>query len=127
MATLDYAGIRDGEVKKALDTAGQDVTVRLWSAGTYNPTTGTSTPSYTEKTVRAVVAAFKAHEIDGTEIQRGDKRCIMLAVDTSGGAFSVDTTDTVTVGGAAHEVVSVEEVSPAGTPVIYKAQIRGSG
>lgn len=122
---FDYAELRDGTVKELFDEFGQDVTVSLWSAGTYNPTTGTATPVYTAKTVRGVVLDFGRKEIDGTQVQVGDKKLIAHTKDTSGASYTPDTHARVTVGGAVHEVVRVMPLTPAGTDVLYTLQLRG--
>lgn len=122
---FDYAALRDGAVKRLLDNFGQNVTVSVWSEGTYNASTGTATPSYADKAVRGVVLDFKRQEIDGTEIQVGDKKLIAHTKDTSGVAYTPDAHAKVTIGGAVHEVVQVMPLTPAGTDVLYTLQLRG--
>lgn len=122
---FNYAALRDGSVKRLLDNFGQNVTVSVWSEGTYNASTGVATPGSSDKTVRGVVLDFKRQEIDGTEVQLGDKKLIAHTKDTSGVSYTPDAHAKVTVSGAVHEVVSVMPLTPAGTDVLYTLQLRG--
>lgn len=126
MAAFDYTKVRDGAVTRLMDRFGQDVTVKVRTGKTRDLGAGTSTPAYSDKTVRAAILDYKLSEIDGTQVQRGDKRALINPADTSGTAFTMTGHDKVTFDSKEHEVVHVEPVSPAGTTVLYKAQLRGS-
>lgn len=65
------------------------------------------------------IFGFNASEVDGTVVQRDDKRMILEAVDTPPLIG-----DEAVVGGVTHRIVNVENVAPAGETVIYKVQLR---
>lgn len=126
MATFNYGNLRDGAVKRLLDSFGQTVTVSVWSEGSYNATTGAATPTNTDYTVRGVVLDYEQAEIDGGAVQRGDRKVLAYPQDTSGTSYSPNAHSKVTISSAEHEVVSVTTVSPGGTAVLYELQIRGA-
>lgn len=112
-----YAGLQSTALS-LLTSKGQDVTLRQSAGSAYDPTTGTSTVTYTDTVLPGVVTGYKQSEIDGTLIQQGDKRVILPSTITPKSG------DLIVIGGVSHTVVSVEIVSPAGENVIHKAQIR---
>jgi hypothetical protein len=60
----------------------------------------------------------------GTLIQAGDLRVIMAATDTSGNPVTVDLTCNVITRGITYKVLSIGEVNPGGTRVLYKLHLR---
>ena len=85
----------------------------------YRPVT-----AYTDYAATAVVTEFRAQEIDGTLIQSGDRRYLVAA---EGLTITPTVKDLIVDGTAILETVSVQRVSPAGTPVIYKVHARPTG
>lgn len=112
-----YTGLQSTALA-LLTSKGQDVTLRQVSTPAYDPTTGTVAPTYTDTVLKAVITNYKQSEIDGTLIQQGDKRAILPSTLTP------KTGDLVVISGVSHTVIQVEIISPAGEPVIHKAQIR---
>lgn len=97
---------------------GRDITIRRASAGTYNPANDTlSGASSTDIAAKAVFTNYSLYQIENTEgLERGDKS-VLLTVAPQKGDILVDGTDTLTI-------ISVEEVKPGDTPIIWKAQAR---
>lgn len=94
---------------------GRDVTWQSFTAGTYDPATGGATPSSTSATRKGAVFDFGAGQtmMRGSLIQAGDKRLFLDAT------APVSVQDQCTIAGDVYAVVSVGEVNPAGTPVLY--------
>lgn len=116
-----YTELRKTAEKLLIDK-GQRVTLRKASSGGYNPATGTNTVTYTSySNIPAAVLNFKNFEIDGTLILRSDKK-ILLGADSLTVVPAKE--DQISIAGVYHAVLEVEQVSPAGTDVIYKLQCR---
>ncbi len=77
--------------------------------------------SETTETIRCVLTNWNQREIDGNLIQVGDLR---LLVSTEGVTSSPNTEDGVRIGTEDYQVVSVRNVSPAGTPLVWIVQVR---
>lgn len=117
--TFDYASVA-AVALETLTEYGQDVTRRSYSAGTYDPATGLTTPTIADTTRKGVLMDFGGGQTleRGTLIQGGDKR---LLVDATGAALP---SDHWVVGGVEYVVVSVGEVNPAGTAVLFDLHVR---
>lgn len=111
---FDYAEIAAGALE-TLTEFGRDVTRRAYSTGAYDPATGQVTPSTADTTRKGVLFDFGAGQtlVRGTLIQAGDKRMLL---DATG---PVASQDNFIVGGLEYVVISVGEINPAGTVVIY--------
>lgn len=102
-----------------LTRLGQGVTVRRQTLGAYDPATGAAAPVIQITSgIPAAVFAYVDADIDGTLIQRGDKRVLMSPT------FEPVKGDVVTIGSVEHTVISVRSNEPAGTPVLYTVQVR---
>lgn len=99
---------------------GRDVTLTKVTEGAYDPATSAASVSNATSTLKGATFNFAEGQtmFGNSVIQQGDK-LLMLA---AGGAVP-DTDDSVTIGGVIWKIVSVQEVNPAGVPVIYEAQI----
>tara|TARA_R110002126_G_scaffold150139_3_gene296235 strand:+ start:5624 stop:5980 length:357 start_codon:yes stop_codon:yes gene_type:complete len=87
--------------------------------GSFNPATGTTTGGTTTAyTANGVLLDFETRRVNGTSVLRTDKRFLMQV----GSKPSVS--DSVTVNSVTYQVIAVTETSPAGTPVLYEAQLR---
>lgn len=105
--------------KRLITDKGQLVTLRTATGSAYNPATGTVGVTYTDHAdIPAVVTNFKASEVDGVKVVKGDKRVIL----SNERSPVID--DLIVIGAVTHKVIDVETVSPAGEDVIYKAQVR---
>lgn len=98
---------------------GAAVTLRRVSGGTFSAVTGTASgESSSDITSTGVIKPFRADLIDGTRIQQGDK--VLILDDSQVPAL----TDKVLIGTAAWNILDIDTVSPAGTPLVYFVHIR---
>lgn len=105
---------------RLLTKHGQTVTRRVITAGTYDTATGGMTNTTVDTTRNGALFDFGQAEttVRGSLIQGTDKR---LLLDASG---AVALSDNFVIGGVVYTVVSIGEVNPAGTPVLYDLHIR---
>lgn len=99
---------------------GQSVTRRSYTAGTYDPATGTTTPTTVDTTRTGALFDFSQGQqyMRGTLIQSGDKQLLLDAGAT------VDLKDHFVIGGTEYTIVSLGEINPAGTTVLYDIHLR---
>jgi hypothetical protein len=98
---------------------GQSGVYSYTSAEVLDPITGdVSGGVTTEQTVNVVITPFNKREVDGTLIQANDLQAL------SGEGFEPKMGYQLRVGGKSYEVVSCQQINPAGTPLLYKAQVR---
>lgn len=104
---------------RLLQRFGASCVLKRQTAGAYSPSTGSATPSTASLATTAAVFAYDQKYIDGTLIKQGDQRAYLApAVAPAQG-------DKLTWDGRDYAIVAVKPISPAGTPVLYEAQIRG--
>jgi hypothetical protein len=90
----------------------------------YNPETGTTEPAETTVQTTAAVFDFDQKYIDGTLVLQGDKQAFCAPgqrVEQGNKLNYKDDTGAMRIA----QVVAVKAIAPAGTPVLYVAQIRG--
>ena len=99
---------------------GQSITRRSYTAGTYDPATGTTTPTTADTTRKGALLDFGAGQTleRGTLIQGGDKRLLLDPVT------AISPQDHFVVGGVEYVIVSIGEINPAGTRVLYDIHLR---
>lgn len=125
--TFNYAGLRDGTALQLLTNFGQYMTLTKKSNDSFNPDTNTLTQSTSTQTVKGVILDFADRNRgvrfgDDSQIRQGDRRVIMSA---SGLLSPPAIGDTLTVGAVIYTIVQfINEVSPAGTVVIYDLHVR---
>lgn len=109
---LDYFG---QNIESMVERLGRDITVRdNTNSGTdYDPIW---TP--TDATVRAAIFDYDANEVDSTTIQRNDKEFIIASTST------ILKTSKLVDGGKTYQIISLEEVQPGSTLLMYIAQGR---
>ena len=113
----------DSFVALALDLLGrkgQPITITTVTTGAYNPSTGGVSSTETVQTWVGVPVGYKASEIDGTNIKRGDVKVIVAA----SGLVEPKVNGQVSFIGFAGTIKNVEIVAPDGTPIVYKLQVR---
>lgn len=117
--TFDYAELAT-TAEELLTEFGQDVTRTSYTAGTYDPATGATTPTTASTTRKGAIFDFGAGQtlVRGTLIQAGDKR-LLVDVDAA-----INPQDHFTVGGKEYVIISVGEINPAGTRVLYDLHLR---
>jgi len=98
---------------------GTSVTIRRTTGGTYTPSSDTTSGATTaDLTATGMVRDYRAAQIDGTVIRRGDRELVLDATVTP------TVNDTVLIDSAYWSVVNVRSVNPAGTPVAHFVQVR---
>lgn len=100
---------------------GAAATLTRTTSGAYDPVTASTPDTRTDYAVSAAVFDFTADEVDGTLVLRTDKKALI----SPDAAVVPQPADSFTWQGKVHMVVAVEQVSPAGAAVLYKAQVRG--
>lgn len=115
---INYTNLQSTANRLITDN-GQECTLTKLTDGTFDGVLGAySGQTSTDYTVNAVISEYKDSMIDGTMIKAGDKMACIYSTT----APAID--DVLTVGTVDHKIVNVKTCSPAGTVVMYKAQVR---
>lgn len=117
MSEFDYARTR-ATAERLIKRFGQVVTLtQTANSGTaYNPS-----QTETDHSCYGAVLAYAENEIDGTLIKNTDKQ---VYLSTEGLSVTPAVADKITVDGISHEIINLMPLSPAGTVVFWKVQIR---
>lgn len=101
---------------------GEDVTVTRVTTGTYDPSTGANAVTTSTAMVKGVVLDFGAGTsmVGGNMVTAGDKRLLLEA------AAAPDMNDRFTANGMTYAPVSIGEVNPAGTVVLFDIHVRAN-
>jgi hypothetical protein len=87
--------------------------------GSLNPATGTTTgATSTAYSAKVVLLDFQTNRINGTSVLATDSRFLMEVGNKP------EVGDIITVNAVEYKVMDVQEVNPAGTPVLYEVQLR---
>lgn len=121
MSTFAFAPLQK-RTNDLLVKFGTGITLTVTSSGGFSLTTGTyvsaSTTSYA---CTGVFSSYKRQDIDGSLIQATDKLLLLSA-------YELDVTpslmDKIYYGGIPYQILSIEEIKPADTTVLYKVQLR---
>lgn len=113
-----YGGLKD-IASNLLQDKGQQVTFSRETVGSFDPKTGQQQISASTYTAYGVSFGYTAREIDGTLIQSSDIAFLMEAVSTT-----PKTNDQVTIDSIIYRIINIKPTNPAGTPVMYKVQLR---
>lgn len=104
-----------------LSELGQDMSlVRPGTGQSYDPVLGRASASADSSfSAKGVMLAYESSEIDGSNVQSGDRKVILQAVEQPKAA------DRLRVGlESSWTIVSWKEVAPAGLALIYELQVR---
>lgn len=117
MAQFNYARSK-ATAERLIRRFGQTVTLTVISTTGpgYNPTV-----TETDHSLQAAVLDYKINEIDGTLVQRTDRKVL---VSTEGATVTPSTANKITIGGAEHAILSVKPLNPGGTVVMWELQTR---
>jgi hypothetical protein len=102
---------------------GRDVTLRKVIPGAYDATTGgTAAATTTNTATRGMLLGYRDSQINGTTIQRGDRKCIMKVPNN----VTPEVSDRLVVGAETLSVVDVRRVALGedGTVIVYILQVR---
>ncbi len=108
-------------VQAMIGRAGETVTYKRVTHGSYSTATLQSTPSVQSSTIKAGVRQYRAREIGGL-VQQGDREVRIAAADLS---FTPRQNDQVVIGGKTFQVVSVNTRSPFNEAAIHILLVRG--
>lgn len=119
--SFDYAELAETALE-ILSDFGADVIITRVTTGTYDPTTGANAVTTSNVTVKGVVLDYRYGEtqLAETNIQAGDKRLLLEAAATPG------MNDRFTANGKMYAAVSIGEVNPAGTNVLWDIHVRAN-
>lgn len=115
------------DVVALLQEHGYDLTFRRPSnGGSYNPATGAvSGGSNADETARVVFLSYTARDIDGTLVQRGDRKAVMAATYNGTALTKTPQIDDELRGeGDAVRIVSVQTIKSGSTVLAYICQAR---
>lgn len=122
MSDAFYTDLRDGTAAPLITEFGQAITLQVSVPGTFDPITGTESGATTATYGGfGVVTDYTTREIDGTVIQRGDKKVLATFTDTS---VIPLTTHNLLVGSTSYSIQNVNSLEPGGVSVMYTLQMR---
>lgn len=124
--TLDRADAAD-----MLAEFGQAVTLTRITPGTYDPATGTSTPTTSTQAGKGVILPLgtmmrRAMMANGDNIIEGDQELFLSALTATNGVLTVPhVNDTVTdSAGAVWTITAIDPLSPAGVAILFDCIVR---
>jgi hypothetical protein len=118
MTAFNYAATA-ATATRLLERFGASCVLGRETVGAYDPATGQAPVTTESFATTAAVFAYDQKYIDGTLIKQGDQRAYCAPTNAPAQG------DQLVWQGGTFEVIAVKPVSPAGTPVLYEAQIRG--
>ena len=105
--------------KELLAEFGQTIIISRTNGATSDPVTGATTSgTVTNYYPKGILKQYKSNLIDGTRILATDRN---LVLDDT---VEPMMTDTITIGGESWTPIILGESNPAGTPLVYKIQVR---
>ena len=108
-----------------LNQHGKNVTFNSISLGTYSPTTGSISNSTATHTVKAYFFDYKDNMVDGSALQKGDRRVVLKTTNTSGTTIPAPkANDTLVSNSKTLKVVKSDIIESAGVPICYLLQVR---
>lgn len=106
--------------QRLLTKFGQSVALQSVTVGVYDPATGAVSSAASTQNGVGVELAYRAAEIDGTNVQRGDRKLLISSV----GITAPKPEDKCTVAGVVYTVKSVEPITPGGVNIAFYLQLR---
>jgi hypothetical protein len=108
-------------VQALIGMAGETITYKRVTHGSYSTATLQSTSSAQSYTIKAGIREYRPREIAGL-VQQGDREVRIAAADLS---FTPRSNDQVVIGGKTYQVVSVNTRSPFNEAALHILQVRG--
>lgn len=108
---------------------GQTVAIAGTASATYNPATGSTTPTSYSKSAKAVLlpmTPFK--QWAGTEIKAGDENLLLAGLDTSGAALTEPPVNAIVTmaDSSKRTLVAIARLDPDGAgSILYDCAVRG--
>lgn len=113
--------LMQGQVGKLLQIHGYDLTFRRSIEGAYDASTGATAAATTDdETVRGIFLSYEAMEIDGTSVQRGDRKLVIAAPTTK----TPQSKDVIIGEGDPVAIINVKTIKSGATVMAYVCQTR---
>lgn len=108
-------------VNRLLTKFGGTGTLRVVTDGAYDPSTGSSSSSQTDKAVNAVVLNVEQSDLANTAVKFTDSKVYMSTLT----AIPLPTTSDLFIWNSdTYSIVSVTDISPAGVSVMFELVVR---
>lgn len=107
-------------VHRVMLRSGQVVTVTRRTSGDYDVSTGAVAITETTESGYGLPTDYKRDEIDGETVQQGDIKLLLSPT----GITKPQINDEVTLSSGTFTIKSVNELSPGGSAILYKCQLR---
>ena len=122
MTTFDYAK-SNATALRLLTEFGHSVTLKRVTGNSYNPATGTNTPTYSTLTGTGADFDYTPGEVtrSGGLVQVADRK---LYLATGGITSDPLPNDLVIIGAVTWTVMAVARLAPGGVTVLYTLQLR---
>ena len=105
--------------KRLIAMRGQVVTISRTTGGSIDPVTGVTTPGTTvELQTKGILKPYKKDLVDGTRIQKDDQELVL------NNTLQPLESDKPVINGEEYTIEHIEEINPAGTPLLYMVQVR---
>ena len=105
---------------KIVGKLGGAITFTVVTPGTYDTAAGVITESTTTATIKGVLNAVSAREVNEL-VQASDKKLIIAAIDL---ATAPTTVDRIVIGGVTHQIIAVDKVEQDNQAIIYTLVLR---
>ena len=105
---------------KIVGKFGGAVTVTVVTPGTYNTTTGIITESTATASIKGVLDAVNAREVNEL-VQASDKKLTIAAIDL---AAAPTATDRIVISGISHQIIAVNKIEQDNQAIIYTLILR---
>ena len=105
---------------KIVGKFGGAITFTVVTPGAYNATTGIITESTATASIKGVLDAVSAREVNEL-VQASDKKLTIAAIDL---AAAPTTADRVTISGIIHQIIKVDKVEQDNQAIIYTLILR---
>lgn len=118
--SFDYAELATLS-QELLAEFGADATLSHVTQGAYDTASGTKASTSVDSTRKVAIFDFGSGvtQHSGNLVEQGDKMALMDSLGIAPGVA-----DSVTFGAVKFSILSMQEVNPAGTPVIYTLHLR---
>jgi len=110
-----------GLSQRLIDEYGKPVTLKEFTGNTFDPSTGTNTPSYSNHSVNGVIDDYSENRTDGTLVKVGDLRLSVPAKDLT---FNPSTEDKVVIDSVEWSIVNPQRIYSGEQVATYQLQIR---
>lgn len=109
------------DILRLIKDRGESLTLVKTTTGAYDPATSGATESTANHTIQVAVVGYKSNLIDGSIIQRGDRKAIIAA---SGLNVTPAIGDKITGLGDAVRIIDKRTVRDNGQNVAFVCQVR---